>query len=80
VSALGRGRELAALVDEFAPDGWRGDPAWWALLAAAAIAEPWGRGAAPYLVSDAEPGADTFMAAPPHQNRYPKFTTSCVKS
>ncbi|MBK7198224.1 MAG: hypothetical protein IPH80_37710 [Myxococcales bacterium] len=64
MSALRRGRELAALVDEFAPDGWRRDPAWWALLGTAAMAEPWGRGATAYLASDADPGTDTFMAAP----------------
>ncbi len=64
MSALRRGRELAALVDEFAPDGWRRDPAWWALLGTAALAEPWGRGATAYLASDADPGTDTFMAAP----------------
>lgn len=64
MTALGRARELAALVDEFAPPAWRRDPAWWALLAAAAVAEPRGRrGPAPYLISDARPDADTYMAA-----------------
>jgi hypothetical protein len=64
VSALGRARELAALVDEFAPTAWRRDPAWWALLGTAALTEPWGQGATAYLASDADPGTDTFMAAP----------------
>lgn len=63
MSALGRARELAALVDEFAPPAWRRDPAWWALLGTAALAEPWGQGATAYLASDADPGTDTLMAA-----------------
>ncbi len=61
---LRRARELGALVDELAPAGWRRDPAWWGLLGAAAVLEPFGRRAgAPYLVSNAEPSHDTFMGA-----------------
>ncbi|MCX5741653.1 MAG: hypothetical protein NT062_04035 [Proteobacteria bacterium] len=48
-------RELA----EVAEVG-RVDPRWWLVAAGAAVVEPWpARGT--YLISDAEPGADTFM-------------------
>jgi hypothetical protein len=44
--------ELAAIADD--------DPRWWLLAGGAAVAEPWP--ARPgYVVSDAEPGADTFI-------------------
>lgn len=51
--------ELAAI----APD----DARWWLLAGGAAVTEPW-RARPGYVVSDAEPGADTFIghrAAPP---------------
>lgn len=64
MTALGRVRALHDLVDELAPPGWRRDPAWWGLLGAVAVLEPRGRRAGPaYLVSNAEPSHDTFMAA-----------------
>lgn len=56
--------ELRALVDEVAAPGWERSPVWWALLGGVALAEPHGRPGAPYLVSDAEPNADTFMGVP----------------
>lgn len=58
-----RAAELRALVDEVAPTRWRHDPAWWGIIGAAALLEPRGRRAgAAYLVSNAEPSHDTFMA------------------
>ena len=58
-----RAAELGALVDELAPGRWRRDPAWWGLLGAAAVLEPYGRGDSAYLLSNAEPSHDTFMGA-----------------
>lgn len=59
-----RVRELRGLVDEIAEVDW-GDPAWWAVIGGAALVETLARpGAAPYLVSDAEPHADTYMGWP----------------
>ncbi len=58
-----RVRELTALVDEVAPPGWTASPVWWALVGAVALTEPYGRPGA-YVVSDAEPRADTFMGVP----------------
>jgi hypothetical protein len=55
--------ELRALVDEVAAPGWERSPVWWALLGGDALAEPHGRPGA-YLVSDAGPDADTFIAVP----------------
>ncbi|MEZ4400211.1 MAG: hypothetical protein R3B06_09340 [Kofleriaceae bacterium] len=64
IGPVARGRELAGLVDEFAPAAWRRDPAWWAIIATAAAVEPWAAKLdAPYLASNAEPATDTFMAA-----------------
>jgi hypothetical protein len=59
-----RHAELAALVDEVAPAGWRADRRWRALLAAAAVCERWGRADTRYLASNGEPHADTFMGSP----------------
>ena len=56
-------RELTELVDEVAPPGWTSSPVWWGLVGAVALVEPYGRPGA-YLVSDAEPRADTFMGVP----------------
>jgi hypothetical protein len=58
-----RVRELRALVDEVAPPGWTTSPVWWALIGAVAAVEPFGRPGA-YVVSNAEPRADTFMGVP----------------
>ena len=58
-----RVRELAGLVDEVAPPGWKRSPVWWALVGTVAAAEPYGRRSA-YVVSNAEPRADTFMGVP----------------
>ena len=54
---------LVELVDEVAQPGWKSSPVWWALLGAVAVAEPYARPGA-YLVSDAEPSADTFIGVP----------------
>ncbi|MCL4224644.1 MAG: hypothetical protein KJZ91_09310 [Myxococcales bacterium] len=54
---------LRALIDEIAAPGWTRRPLWWALLGGVAVAEPFGRPGA-YVVSDAEPRADTCMAVP----------------
>lgn len=55
--------ELRALVDEVAPPGWTASPVWWALVGGVALAEPHGR-PGDYLISDAEPRADTYMGVP----------------
>lgn len=57
---------MKELIDELADVDWR-DPAWWALLGAARLAEGFAalRGVpATYLSSDAEPSSDTFMGWP----------------
>jgi hypothetical protein len=61
-SWLGRIAELRALVDEVAPVSWS-DPRWWALVSTIAAAET-RRGEGAYLLSDAGPATDTFMAWP----------------
>lgn len=50
--------ELTAIAED--------DPRWWLLAGGAAVAEPW-QARPGYVVSDAEPGADTFIGyrAPP---------------
>lgn len=59
---LARFAELRGLVDEVAPAAWS-DPRWWALVATIATTET-RRAAATYLLSDAGPAGDTFMAWP----------------
>jgi len=51
---------LRDLVDEVAPASWS-DPRWWALVSAVAAVET-RTGPAAYLLSDAGPATDTFMA------------------
>jgi hypothetical protein len=59
-SFLGRIETLRALVDEVAPAAWL-DPRWWALVSAVAAIET-RPSASAYLVNDAGPRGDTFMA------------------
>jgi hypothetical protein len=61
-SYLGRVAELRHLVDEVGAVSWS-DPRWWALVSAIAATEARDSSAA-YLLSDADPDADTFMAWP----------------
>jgi hypothetical protein len=53
---------LRGLVDEIAPASWS-DPRWWALVSTVAAVETLPPRSA-YLLSDASPGTDTFMAWP----------------
>jgi hypothetical protein len=68
-SWLGRIGELRALVDEVAPASWA-DPRWWALVSTIAAAET-RRADGAYLLSDAGPATDTFMAWPAPRPRDP---------
>src|SRR5688572_31057928 len=60
---------LRGLVDEIAPASWS-DPRWWALVSTVAAVETLPPRSA-YLLSDASPGTDTFMAWPAPRPRDP---------
>lgn len=64
MSIRDRKAELAALVDEVAPDGWRDDRRWWGVLTATAIFERWARDRPSWVSVDGEPHADTFLGSP----------------
>lgn len=60
----GRRAELAALIDDVAPSGWRDDRRWRELVTAAAVLEPWAGRPAPTDDVDGGPGDDALVGSP----------------